>query len=308
MIWTVTLNPAIDHVYLLRQGADPKACMAEASAHVPAGKGVNVSRALATLGTASTAVVLVSQDEAAQYEASLRCMPAEPRCLALLPFVRHHTTLLWQDGRPPLHVREPGPVAPPESLSATSAALAEARTGDDVAFCGSLPPGLSVDAYASLVARVQSLGGRAWLDTAGPALALGLEARPYAVKVNRQEAADVLSMDTASIAGASRAAVALLDRVQQFAVVTLGKDGLILASRSALVWARAQPQHLLNAVGSGDAAFAGLLSAWQAGESELAMARLAAVAASASLNSLIPAAFAPADLAFSLANSQATMQ
>ena len=43
MIYTVTLNPALDYVLSVPEAGDEPACRADAAALLPGGKGVNVS-------------------------------------------------------------------------------------------------------------------------------------------------------------------------------------------------------------------------------------------------------------------------
>ena len=49
MIYTVTLNPALDYVLSVPEAGDEPACRADAAALLPGGKGVNVSLMLRRL-------------------------------------------------------------------------------------------------------------------------------------------------------------------------------------------------------------------------------------------------------------------
>ena len=64
--------------------------------------------------------------------------------------------------------------------------------GDIWALLGNLPPGTPTDLYAQLVELIQSGGRRAFLDTSDESLRLGCAARPYAIKLNLEEAVTVL--------------------------------------------------------------------------------------------------------------------
>ena len=73
-----------------------------------------------------------------------------------------------------------------------------AQPGDFWVFSGSLPPGAEPDLYARLIDLVQVRGGRAFLDSSGPALVAGLAARPFAAKPNSEEMAELLGCTIAS--------------------------------------------------------------------------------------------------------------
>ncbi|MFD7057321.1 PfkB family carbohydrate kinase [Streptomyces mirabilis] len=61
-----------------------------------------------------------------------------------------------------------------------------------VVLSGSLPPGLPVDAYASLIAMARARGVPALLDAEGEALTAALAAAPDVVKPNAHELAGVI--------------------------------------------------------------------------------------------------------------------
>jgi fructose-1-phosphate kinase PfkB-like protein len=107
------------------------------------------------------------------------------------------------------------------------------------------------------------------LDTSGPALALGMQAGPWAAKVNREELTGVRDRlpppepDPPGKPPPLQALVRLLARVVRagvtFAVVTMGRDGL-LACDGRTVWRGELPGDLevVQPVGSGNAATAAL--------------------------------------------------
>jgi 1-phosphofructokinase family hexose kinase len=133
------------------------------------------------------------------------------------------------------------------------------------ALCGSLPPGVPADFYARLVVLVQEAGGRAFLDTSGEPLRLGCAAGPFLVKPNAVEAEEITDLAIHSVADAWQAATQLLRLGIGRAALSLGGDGLLLASPRESVWARPPRVRVLNTVGAGDALLAGLIWAMARG-------------------------------------------
>ena len=87
---------------------------------------------------------------------------------------------------------EAGVTLRPDDWAMVEVALAEALADDPagavVVLAGSLPPGAPGDAYRRLAAQVAAAGARAVVDIGGDPFAAALEARPWLVKVNLEEA------------------------------------------------------------------------------------------------------------------------
>jgi 1-phosphofructokinase len=63
---------------------------------------------------------------------------------------------------------------------------------DWVVLSGSLPPGMPMDAYATMTRRAQAAGAAVLLDTSGAPLKAALATGPRLVKPNRQELAELV--------------------------------------------------------------------------------------------------------------------
>jgi 1-phosphofructokinase family hexose kinase len=140
-----------------------------------------------------------------------------------------------------------------------------AARGDLWVFSGSLPPGAPADFYAQLITVVQERGARAFLDSSGEALRLGLTARPYAIKPNSAEAGEALGAPVASDEEHLTAARRLQANGTRLVCVTRGAQGLVLALGEALLLAPGLPITLASPIGAGDATLAGLVWATQEG-------------------------------------------
>ncbi|MHC4503498.1 MAG: PfkB family carbohydrate kinase, partial [Planctomycetota bacterium] len=112
MILTVTPNPSMDRTVEV-PGFDAGGTFGARLVSLrPAGKGVNVSRCLAALGTGSTATGLVGRDAASEFRSDLARAGIETAFVETASRVRACTTVI--DPRPELaepavtHVRERG--------------------------------------------------------------------------------------------------------------------------------------------------------------------------------------------------------
>jgi tagatose 6-phosphate kinase len=134
-----------------------------------------------------------------------------------------------------------------------------------VALCGSLPPGVPVDGYATLIRLAAAGGALTVLDTSGEALRQGLAAGPDLVKPNAGELAALLG-SRGRTAGDD---VAEADRVRGFGaravVVSHGARGLVAVTGDG-AWRCVPPSRVAgNPTGAGDACVAALARGLRAG-------------------------------------------
>ena len=264
MIYTVTLNPAID-----RELSVPSIVLGEvlrATAHRVdwGGKGFNVSRSLRALGGESTALGFVGGEAGRRIAAGLAQLGIAVDFVEIAGETRTNVSVV--DGVRYLKVNEPGPtITEAEAARLIDKVRALARPGDWWVLSGSLPPGASPGIYADVIRIVQAAGARAILDTSGAALAQGCAARPFLVKPNAAEAAELTgrrvdpSEDSDGFAAARDAAADLHARGVSYVLLSLGRRGALLSDgRSS--W-RARPPRITerNPVGAGDSMVAGMV-------------------------------------------------
>jgi tagatose 6-phosphate kinase len=259
VILTVTLNAALDITYRV------PALVPHASHRVtevierPGGKGLNVARVLAALGHDVTVTGFAGGDTGRVLHDRLTLEPrvtdalvpvdgATRRTLAVVDAATGDTTQL----------NEPGPAVSPAEWTAFRESYEELlrRDAAAVALCGSLPPGVPVGAYATLVRAARAAKVPVLLDTSGEALRRGLAARPDIIKPNADELAE--------LTGSHEPDQAIRDARRRGAhavVASLGAEGLRAVTPEG-IWQAAPPTRVRgNPTGAGDSAVAGLLSA-----------------------------------------------
>ena len=260
MIYTVTLNPALDKT-LVATGLEPDVInRARIVRRDWGGKGINVSRALRNLGVESVAMGFQGGSTGSQLEDGLRAMGLATDFVRVEGETRINLTIHDEVRGVMVKLNEAGPEIQSRDLAALIS-LVEARvaSGDIWALSGNLPPGAPPDLYAQLVELIQSGGGRAFLDTSGEALRLGCAARPYAVKPNLEEAATILGRRLQSGCDLRGALRDLLGMGISLAVISLGADGAVIADRSEMHWARPPQVAVQSDIGAGDSLLAGLI-------------------------------------------------
>lgn len=259
MILTVTLNAALDITYKVPALTPHASHRVTEVIERPGGKGLNVARVLAALGHDVTVTGFAGGDTGRVLHDRLT---REPRLTdALVPVegaTRRTLAVVDAASGDTTQLNEPGPAVSPAEWSAFQESYEELlREGATaVALCGSLPPGVPVGAYATLVRAARAAHVPVLLDTSGEALRRGVAARPDIVKPNADELAE--------LTGSHEPAQATRDARRRGAhavVASLGAAGLRAVTPEG-TWQAAPPTRVRgNPTGAGDSAVAGLLSA-----------------------------------------------
>jgi len=295
MIITLTANPSLDRTVELAgplsRGGVQRATSVSAQ---PAGKGVNVARALAAGGEQVLAVL--PGDASDPVVAGLETDGLAYLALPIGQALRSNITLAEPDGTT-TKVNEPGPALTAIQQEELADAVLEASVGADwVVLAGSLPPDVVEDFYARLTARIRRELGPAAplvaLDSSGAplasAFAAGREEIPDLIKPNAEELAELSGVATADElesdpALAASAARALVDAGAGAVLTTLGSRGAVLTTGSGSWFASHPPVAARSTVGAGDSALAGYLLAHRAGSDPAGCLRQAVAHGSAAV-------------------------
>jgi 1-phosphofructokinase len=259
MIVTVTLNPAIDRSLTVPRFEVGRTNRGEVRRTDAGGKGINVAKALKQFGTEVCALGFVGGSNghfilealaASGIPADFTYVPGETRVNLKIhdPVYRTETEL-----------NEPGFQVLPEHLEAMKRKIREYGPRSEVmVFSGSLPPGAPPETFAELITIASALGAKCMLDTAGPALRRGLEAKPLLLKPNRAEVEELLQVRLRTRGDLVEAAGKLLELGAEEAVISMGADGAVAATKHDVLSAHPLAVVPRSSVGAGDAMVAAL--------------------------------------------------
>ncbi len=282
IILTITPNPSIDRLAVIRNYQVGAIHRPERTFKVAGGKGLHVSRTIRQLGGDVAAAVLVGghggrwiveQLEEQGIQVYSSWVPDESRCnLSVYDSENNTLTEIYEYG--------------PTINSATWEQFEEVALGASanarlVTLSGSLPPGAPTDGYARLIAAIQRRGIPSFLDSHGPELSAALEARPHLIKINGDEAGELTGHAVEGLADAQRAAEIIVQHGVNTAVITLGARGSVVMTGEQ-VWRVTLPAvEAQSPVGSGDVLLGALALAIKQGKDFVYALRFAHAVATA---------------------------
>ncbi|WP_196159877.1 1-phosphofructokinase [Reinekea sp. G2M2-21] len=260
MIYTLTLNPAVDLELQISDFAFNSVARAQGSRMDCGGKGFNVSRMLRNLDVDSTAMGFVGGLNGQRLTQALAAMGIATHFTEIAGETRTNVSVVAHDSGQHIKVNESGPEITAAELTALVDAVQERLSpGDWWVLGGSLPRGVPDTIYADLIQRIESAGAHAVLDTSGAALRAGCLAGPTLVKPNVEEAMQLLGLSAADVSGSDDWASAVLGLGPKNLVVSLGKDGALYATADTLAAVQSPSVVESNPIGAGDSMVAGLV-------------------------------------------------
>ena len=284
MIYTVTLNPALDKTAQVPRFTVDEVNRITELREDPGGKGINVSKVIDRLGGRSRAVALLGGSVGAKIAGTLDEAGIDVWAFEASGETRTNLKVVDDELDTHTDINEPGPEATVAQLDTMLSALVqELAHGDIVVLSGSLPKGAPVGTYGAWARACAKAGAKVFLDADGDALTRGLDALPHLVKPNDAELSRLCGKtleDEREIAVVART---LVDRGIARVVVSMGGKGAVMAEKDRVLLARSPKVRVGSTVGAGDSVVAALAYAEERGMSLDETARLAIAAGAANV-------------------------
>ena len=259
MIYTVTLNPAIDKTVVIENfragGVNRVASVREDAG----GKGINVSKCLKNLGEKSVAAMILAGDTGAKLERMLGELGIPVLSVWTEGENRTNLKIIDPVNKANTDINEPGPVVSAALLEQFKEKLGSRIQPEDVVILsGSLPAGVDRGLYGEWTAYFRSLGACVYLDADGEPMEKGMKAIPYMIKPNNDELAALLGKEKLSIEEMVCQGKRLHDTGIEEIVISLGGDGALFVSKDGCYRAEGLKVEVKSTVGAGDSVVAAM--------------------------------------------------
>ena len=260
MIYTVTLNPALDKTVEIPSLTVDAVNRITSMRTDPGGKGINVSKVIQKLGGASVAAGILGGDAGRAILSAL----TEMGLTTLFHFVEGETRtnmkIIDPDNHTNTDINEPGVTVSEEILEKLlEELLAKVTKEDIVVISGSMPKGSPKDTYYTWTKAYREKGAKVILDADGDLLKAGLKASPYLIKPNNHELGALTGRALETPEEIAETAAELMKEYGiGKVVVSMGGDGAVYVTKDKTIYAEGLKVPVGSTVGAGDSVVAAL--------------------------------------------------
>lgn len=281
MIYTLTLNPAVDMSVTAPTLLPNVTTRTENMLLSPNGKGVNVAFVLRRLGQPAgvlgffggfTGRYIVESCEAAGIVTCPTEVAGDTRVNVLLTADSAEYKMV-----------NAGPTVTPDDEARLLATIAALPDLDVLTVNGSTARGCSPDFYDRLIATAKGKGAEVVLDISTPELRGLLSHKPLLIKPNDEELKSIFGLEIDDEASVQAALSTLFEMGAQNVLLTLGSRGSYFYNGRDLYQCGTYPVKLVNSWCTGDGCLAAFLSRWLSDRTDVAGALRLAAATGASI-------------------------
>jgi 1-phosphofructokinase/tagatose 6-phosphate kinase len=286
VIVTVTLNAAIDRTLTVPNFQRGQRHRASASLSLPGGKGINVARALKTLGVPVVATGFAGGKAGDRIVEALTAESILNDFVRIEDESRTSTAVVDPTGETYTEINEWGPAIQEEELSLLLDKLHYLTQGAElVVFAGSLPRDVPDHFYAEAIHDLARRHVPAALDCDKEPLRLGVEAEPFIVTPNQAEAESLAGQEFHDDEDFRLGLEQITDQGARNVLITTdtGCYASLREEREARRFSAVAPRvEPVSVVGSGDVLLAAYVAGRSAGRSLEESLRAAVAAGTAS--------------------------
>lgn len=268
-IATITLNPAFDLVGRLKRIEIGEVNTVETLGIYPAGKGINVAKVLADLGTTLSVSGFLGTENEGDFVNAFKQNGLNDAFYRIQGKTRINVKITETEADVTDLNFLGFEVSEQDWETFVEQSTAWKSQFDLVAVCGSLPRGVSPEKFAKWLESLAQQGLKVVLDTSNAALTAGLTAHPWLVKPNRRELEVLVGRPLNSMEEIIEAAAQLRSQGIENVIVSMGEKGSLWLNSEGVL--QAQPprcENVVSTVGAGDSMVAGLIYGFSQGWSK----------------------------------------
>ncbi|MBR2590633.1 MAG: 1-phosphofructokinase [Clostridia bacterium] len=271
MVYTITLNPALDYVMKVGSLRFDDINRSKAEQIYYGGKGINVSVVLSRLGTENKALGFVAGFTGEELERMLKEDNIECDFNHLQNGLTRVNVKIKADTE--LDINANGPDVSEAEIEELLTKLDDIKEGDVLVLAGAVPKNLPSDVYEKILQRLSGKGVKFVVDATGELLLKVLKYKPFLVKPNHHELGDLFSVTTKTDEEIEIYAKKLQQMGASNVLVSRGGDGAMLIDEFGAVKKIGNAKGtLINSVGCGDSMVAGFVAGFlQKGDYEHAL-------------------------------------
>ena len=257
-IVTLTVNPALDKSTHFKGLVAEQKIRCDEPQYDAGGGGINVSKAIARLGSTSVAVYSsggaigkILEDLVSKENIVSHAIPVKTWTRESFVAVDDHTNLQYRFGFSGGQIQD-------DEVEMILKTVQNLKTRFLVA-SGSLNKGLSSDFYQKVAQIANTNNSKLIVDTSGEALAKIVEVGAYLIKPNVGELAKLIGVEKLEMEEVNQAAKQIIEKGgAEIVVVSLGPQGAVLVTKDLYEYVPAPNVVKKSTVGAGDSMVGGI--------------------------------------------------
>lgn len=261
MIYTMTLNPALDLNVITEHFESGRVNRASHTYFLAGGKGLMESQMLKNIGVESTAMGLVAGFTGKELVRMVHELGIHTNFVTLSEGMTRINVKLW--GGIEGEINASGPKCDEKSLQALYEKLEVLNAEDTLLLAGTIPAGLPQNLYAKLFEQLKDRHCRIVVDATGELLKSVIPYRPFLVKPNHHELGELYGIELKTKEAVLPYAKKLRAEGAKNVLISMAGEGAVLAAEDGSVWFGNAPEgQVKNSVGAGDSMVAGFVAAY----------------------------------------------
>ena len=281
MIYSITLNPALDRAIEVDSLLADETSRVLAEKAYAAGKGIDVSRVIKELDGSSMALGLIGGYAGLQLEGLLVNAGVPSDFTRIAGETRTNIILKERANGRQFVISAAGPEVSAAEIAQFHHQVRGLTDMDHLVISGSLPRGVRPEFYGQLILVGKQHGAFVALDADGPALAGSIPFGPDFIKPNIHELSHLVGRPLTTEAEILAACGDLHARHLPLVLVSRGREGLVLSTPEQKLKAVGPAVEADSTVGAGDATVAGFILARSLGQDLAGCLRRACAAGTA---------------------------
>ncbi|WP_291256668.1 1-phosphofructokinase [Fusobacterium sp.] len=256
MIYTVTLNPAVDYYIGLEDFQEGGLNQAKSAYTLSGGKGINVSKVLKNFGEESINLGFVGGFTGDYIKNNLKSEGIQENFVNIEDMTRINLKIKTLSNESEIAGKSPNISS--EKYKEFLNKIKDIKSGDMLVLSGSIPGSLPQNIYEQIISELPQ-GVKIILDTRGETLKKVLKEGVFLVKPNNHELEDFFGEKYTTDEEIIEAGKKLLKLGSENVLVSLGKDGSILITKDGVYRGNVPNGKLISSVGAGDSMVAGII-------------------------------------------------
>ena len=262
MIYTVTLNPSIDHVIEMNELQEGIVNKVNIENFYAGGKGINVSKILKEHGVENIALGFISGFTGEFIKNNLeQCGIKNDFINVLNGYSRINMKIKTNENE--TEINGLGPSISSSNIKDLFNQLEKLSSNDILVLAGSIPPSLSDNFYEEIMKQLSTKNVKIIVDARNNLLLNVLKYRPFLIKPNHHEISEIFNKEIKTIDELIFHGNKLKEMGAQNVLISMGGDGAILITESNEIYRSNIPKGTLkNSVGSGDSMVGGFITGY----------------------------------------------